>query len=68
MFSAPGVYTLNFDVLQGSATQRQGWDNHKQLQQLEFCLFLFSGEHLRYNFVVRLYCHVYEVLKTILVS
>lgn len=45
MFSAPGVYTLNVDVLQGSATQRQVWEEKKKEsfflpQQLECNLFL----------------------------
>lgn len=47
MFSAPGVYTLNVDVLQGSATQRPVWEKKKKNpgfvipQQLEFC-FVFG--------------------------
>lgn len=39
MFSAPGVYTLNVDVLQGSATQDQYGKKNPSFvipQQLEF--------------------------------
>ena len=57
MFSAPlfyfsqSVYTLNVDVLQGTATQRLVEKKNTQVLSCNYCLFLFWDEHYWLHFV-----------------